>query len=563
MNIMNLTLVAVHIEPSTRAVPLGPAMLASTLKRRLPDLVTPVILDLFLEETPEDQRARILETRPDAVGISLFVWNRRRALELARLLKQERPELTVFLGGPEATADTDRLLAEPSVDFVIPGEGEDAVARIVPLLAEEMDKEKIRKMLSRPEPPDLEELPSPYLDGTLDPGAYPGLLWELSRGCPFHCDFCFESRGTPGVRRFPMDRIRRELDRFRQRDVRQVFVLDPTFNYQAPRAKEILRLLIEKGDDIQYTMEIRAEFLDEEMAELFSMLDCTLQIGLQSADPAVLKNIHRKLDPERFREKIFLLHEAGVPYGFDLIYGLPGDDPEGFARSLDFALDMAPNHVDLFPLSILPGTKLSETAATFGLEYLRHPPYTVLSTPGFGQEGMPRAGRLARACDFFYNRGKAVPWFGFLYESLERSPAAFMETFANWLEKKHGVVTEDVLEGISPAGVVERQRRFLEERIPCRRNDPKAARVASDIVACFGFSALLSEGESLSGDGDESDTGKDFCRVRLSHDPRELMERIDMGITDIGGLSRILPEEEREWIFHLEDGEVMVRPADD
>ena len=72
---------------------------------------------------------------------------------------------------------------------------------------------------------ELATLPSPYLDGSLDPSAYPGMLWELSRGCPFRCDFCFESRGTEGTRRVPMDRVKAELLHFEACEVSQVFVL--------------------------------------------------------------------------------------------------------------------------------------------------------------------------------------------------------------------------------------------------------------------------------------------------------------------------------------------------
>ena len=60
-----------------------------------------------------------------------------------------------------------------------------------------------------------ENLPSPYLTGTLNPAEYQnGALWELARGCPFKCAYCYESKGEKTVAYFPMERIRQELDFF-------------------------------------------------------------------------------------------------------------------------------------------------------------------------------------------------------------------------------------------------------------------------------------------------------------------------------------------------------------
>jgi len=124
---MDLVLVAIHIEASPRAVPLGPAMLASALKRAFPDAIRTRVLDLFLQQSAEDCALRILAERPRAVGFSMYVWNRTRALEIAGILKRSDPGLVIFAGGSEATADCQGVLADPAVDFVLPGEGEEII----------------------------------------------------------------------------------------------------------------------------------------------------------------------------------------------------------------------------------------------------------------------------------------------------------------------------------------------------------------------------------------------------------------------------------------------------
>ena len=116
---MKLVLAAIHIKASPRAVPLGPAMLAAVLRKAFGEEIPTRILNLFLDQTAFECADRILESDPDHVGFSMCIWNRDLALEVASILKQRRPGLVIFAGGPEATADQAGILANPAMDFVL------------------------------------------------------------------------------------------------------------------------------------------------------------------------------------------------------------------------------------------------------------------------------------------------------------------------------------------------------------------------------------------------------------------------------------------------------------
>jgi hypothetical protein len=532
---MDLVLAAIHLEASPRAVPLGPAMLASALKRAFGGQVRTRVVDLFLQDSPEACAGRILESAPAAVGFSMYVWNRGLALATARELKRRQPGLVIFAGGAEATADLQGVLADPAMDFVLPGEAEELIVAAVAGLRAGASPGDLQAGLVPGPVRDLATLASPFLDGTLDPAAYTGQLWELSRGCPFTCDFCFESRGETGTRRIPMARVQAELECFVAARVSQVFVLDPTFNFHRAQAKEVLRLIARTAPDIHFFFEIRSEFLDRELARLFAGIRCTLQIGLQSAEPAVLKRIGRTLDPRDFQAKILLLHQAGVTYGFDLIHGLPGDTLVGWMASLDFALAMAPNHLDLFRLSVLPGTRLRETAAGFGLDYQAGHPYQVLATPGFSGAELDQAGRIARACDRFYNDGKAVPWFGIVQGALELAPSELFARFTGHLDAHPG------------ADVTTQQREFLTAQFQGQR--PAMATVAADLATWFGACAGLAE---AAGRDPESPHQRE---ARFNHDPRALVEQLGAGITELEDLSYILPPEPCSAVLRWDGGQ--------
>lgn len=231
---MKLVLAAIHIEASSRAVPLGPAMLAAALRRAFGEEIQTRILNLFLDQPAAECADRILASDPDHVGFSMYVWNHGLALEIAAILKQRRPSLVIFAGGPEATADQASVLGDPAMDFVLPGEGEDLIVATLGRLLKGTTIQEIAAS-ARPMPvKDLATLPSPFLDGTLRLVDYSGALWELSRGCPFTCDFCFESRGTAGIRLVPMDRVEAELELFAASGIRIIPII-PGIN--CPRNK--------------------------------------------------------------------------------------------------------------------------------------------------------------------------------------------------------------------------------------------------------------------------------------------------------------------------------------
>ena len=428
--------------------------------------------------------ARLASKKPDFVCFSVYVWNRvileKTCLELKKLL----PDCVCISGGPEVTANP---LSFHSFDYMIAGQGERAMVELLEKITEngktDLEQEAFTErsrsagfafgvqgvyrteksihgfsdshenfptenslsaetpppvgqsnpiIRACPLPPDLTA--SPYLDGTLDVSKYGGALWELARGCPFKCSYCYESKGEKKIAYFPMERLEKEIELFAKKNISQVFVLDPTYNASKERAIKMLKIIEKKAPGMFFYFEARAEFIDRELARAFARIPCCLQIGLQSANPEVLKNVHRTLDKKKFEKNIGFLNEEGVTFGFDLIYGLPGDNFAGFCQSIDFALALYPNNLELFCLSVLPGTDLHDSAKGFGLEWESEPPYHVLRTPQFGEKDLAKAEKLALATNLFYTKGRAVAWFNSILYVLHEKPSEFLKGFTNYIE---------------------------------------------------------------------------------------------------------------------------------
>ncbi len=438
------------VEKSPQALPLGAACIASAIKN---DPLTKEVCDVSLisfsledEDFLKSNAKSILEKgqffakkilnlfpkenenflKSSIVCFSVFVWNRPVLEEVAKILKEKG--IVTLAGGPEITA---RPEAFSAFDYTVSGEGEIKVPRLIYKIISGKDAENQETLL-----PDLNKISSPYLDGTLDAKEFSGALWELARGCPFKCSYCYESKGEKKVRLFPMERIKKELDLFAKEKIPQVFVLDPTYNADKKRATEILNLIAKKTPDTFYYFEARAEFIDWELAKAFTKIPCSIQIGLQTANEEVAKNLHRPFNRKLFVKNINLLNQAGAVFGLDLIYGLPLDTLKSFKESVDFAISLYPNNLEIFCLSVLPGTDLFDRSKELNLTFQKEPPYHVLYTDKFSAQDLETARKIAEGCSFFYNDGRAVPWFNTICRALKIRANLFFLQFYEWLLKE-------------------------------------------------------------------------------------------------------------------------------
>lgn len=214
--------------------------------------------------------------------------------------------------------------------------------------------------------------------------------------------------------------------------------------------------------------------------------------------------------------------------------------------SLDFALSLAPNHLDIFPLAVIPGTRLQETAPSFGLQHLAEIPYTVLASPGFCVADMRIAARTAQACDLLYNQGKAIPWFAILMDALGLAPSELFNRFADYLDTH------------ADPDLTALQVGFFTSCL----GDPKAASVAADIISYFGYSGALLEAVALEPQGATDRPMEASSRatrqVSFHHDPQALLELLESGITDLEQLVSALPDRPCQALLAVEGGEAVL-----
>jgi hypothetical protein len=326
----------------------------------------------------------ILSKKPNILGFTVFNWNVERTLYLAEKIK-DRLTCRIILGGPEVTPDN-ALIMTDAVDDYVYGEGEQAFIDLIQGLPSPDGK-----FHSACAEPIFRTAPSPYLNDLLEPFMENLMLLETQRGCPYKCGYCFynKSRGSLSFKepRLLLDGVRWAVDQ----GIGELYLLDPSLNAR-PDLRNLLKEIahINKGRPVSINSEIRAEWIDAELANLFEKAGFTgFEIGLQSTNKQALNIMNRPTDLKKFVRGAHLLKERDILPRIDLISGLPGDDLEGFNRSLGFVVEQdLHDDVQVFPLSVLPGTPFRKNSRELGLIYEPTPPYTVLQTDGFSPEDL-------------------------------------------------------------------------------------------------------------------------------------------------------------------------------
>jgi|GEM_PF-2091148 len=324
----------------------------------------------------------------DLVGFSSYCWNIGDNLSLARTLRQVNPSARIILGGPEAAMRTPEecdafFTANGYIDSLVFGEAERRIASVVKALLFD-DRAALATVKGAAFSPRFGRQPSCEIDYVLNPTDIPSIypfeydiprsrecglamVYETGRGCPFRCIYCRFGHRNHKPYRFDIDRVRDELIWLFGRGIDCVHFADAVFDLDPSYAKEVMRIIDRHNISSSIFFYCSFARLDEELAEMFSKSQCQIGVGVQSANPDVLRAIRRSLSPGLFSRIGGILEKHSVNFYTDLIFGLPGDSPESFRRSFEQTLGLKPSFVMLFPLTLIKGTPLGDRPEAFGV----------------------------------------------------------------------------------------------------------------------------------------------------------------------------------------------------
>ena len=242
--------------------------------------------------------------------------------------------------------------------------------------------------------------PSPYPAGLLEPEIEDMVLLETQRGCPFRCGYCSYGKSRQHLTFKSAPLLLEAVEWAAVHKHSELYFLDPTLNTR-PGIEALLEkiMTVNHRRNLALISEIRADRLDACLADRFAAAGFNwFEVGLQTINPQALDLMNRSTDPARFLAGVSLLNERGISATIDLIAGLPGDNLDGFKRSVDFIVENGlQQDVQVFPLAVLPGTDFRTRSRALGLIFEPEPPYPVMATPSFSGENLLEAFDYAEA----------------------------------------------------------------------------------------------------------------------------------------------------------------------
>ena len=261
----------------------------------------------------------------------------------------------------------------------------------------------------------------------------PFVQLETTRGCFNTCAFCV-SGGEKPVRSLPLETIRRRVDIIHSHGIKNIRVLDRTFNYNSRHAHGLLDLFRDYPD-ICFHLEIHPALLTEELKQAIAAMPkgtLHLEAGIQSLHADVLKTSRRagKLE-DALNGLQFLCNLKNLETHADLIAGLPLYHLEQIFDDVHELARYGAGEIQLESLKLLPGTEMRRRAEELGICYSPFPPYEVLKTREITPDELLTASHLSRLLDDYYN----TPAWRPVTRALLMEEPTFLKAFLKYLEE--------------------------------------------------------------------------------------------------------------------------------
>ena len=339
----------------------------------------------------------VSETKAGAIGIGGLYPYLSTVKKFVEKIKKIRPDIPVVLGGQMVTYTPEFTLNLTGADFCIAGEGEISMLKLMNAIEKKTDFTNIPGLIFKKsggviqnngisELIDFDEIPMPDWDQFpmeyyLYSGSYLPVwsrakkervfAWNISRGCPFNCNFCASGAKA---RYKSIDRIFYELDDIVNKFNPDYLLFVDNFLLKNKKyAIEFCGRIVERKYKFKFSATGRADIMDNEIIFALKQAGCdVLFYGLESANDGILKLMNKKITVEQIEKAVRITKEAGIYPMVSIMFGQPGEKISDFFNSLRVIMqtvndkDPQPNIASVMPLLTFPGAPIYEYAKKRG-----------------------------------------------------------------------------------------------------------------------------------------------------------------------------------------------------
>ena len=363
--------------------PLGMMSIAAVLEQAGIDVE---IIDCYATPMPPAELIEeIIRRRPDCLGISTTTSSFNEGYRIAAGVKEKAPRIFTLFGGAHAcTIGASLLDSYPAIDCLAIGEGENTLLELaqagftgigqVPGVA--CRDANGAGVLSAPREliKDLDDLPFPaYHKLPQFPRRYnlplfsyptaPNTSIISSRGCPYSCSYCDRSVFSRGFRFNSPEYIVEHMALLnRDFGIRHVFFYDDLFTFDRTRVAEFCEIKRRKGLEVTYNCIARLEHVDAELLALLKHSGCwQVNFGIESGDPEIVKQHRKFFGLDEVGSKLRMVKESGMRVKGLFMVGLPGENEVAIRRTIDYALSLPLDEINVTKFTPFPGAPIYTT----------------------------------------------------------------------------------------------------------------------------------------------------------------------------------------------------------
>lgn len=349
MNVLLVTSAAPQKSPfstSEKRPPMGVGSLISVARDRGHQVF---FIDNYLKPCPFIEEGFLQDKAVDFVGVYVNTICFRDALRMFYamddLRKKGQWQGKIIAGGPHTSVAPGTI--PPFVDFLVQGEGEEALLEI-------LEGRANQRVISKHKISDPDKLPfQPWDIFTSLPYDFtcpwielePVFTMNTSRGCPFNCAFC--SVGSIWGRQytyFSADRIIAEIEYLiNNYGARGIYFREDNFTLHVRRTTDFCQKLLEKNIKISWACETRVDNLTEGLIALMAKAGCeAFYLGIESGSQRMLNFLHKSIKVDQVKQVITWSKKYGIKTHCSLIAGIPGETYRDYRATVELMKNIKP-----------------------------------------------------------------------------------------------------------------------------------------------------------------------------------------------------------------------------
>ena len=293
----------------------------------------------LFEDILKENLEKIVSYKPDVVGFSLYQFNEEPTKWMIQELKKQLPNLKIMVGG--SNVQHGWFIVEPYYDYVVNGEGEEAILKILDEIENGINHDK-PQYLTQPQEQriNLNNLPMPNYNG-IDFNEYQipnGALSELSRGCTAKCTFCEETHFWKYRQRQAVDALKEVEWLYYNKGTDIIWFIDSLVNGNLKELRAFAKGVVAKDLKIKWTGYARCDGrMDlEYMKDLADSGCVSLNYGCESGSQKVLNDLDKGVTVAEMEQNFRDGKLVGIYAATNWIVGFPTETYQDFADTMTF-----------------------------------------------------------------------------------------------------------------------------------------------------------------------------------------------------------------------------------